>query len=249
MVETGSAIKKEEVIYGDDPKMKGFIAYKSDLKEKVPGVLVVHEWWGHDDYARSRAVQLAELGYVGMALDMYGDGKKACHPTDAGTFMKESIAKFDAASDRFLKAIETIKKNEHCDPNRIAAIGYCYGGMIVINMAKLGHDLKGVISFHGVLSAPVKAEKGKCKAKVLVCNGEDDPMVTKENIDDFKKEMEDAGIDYKFVNYPGATHGFSNPEATARGKEFNMPIAYHEETDKKSWAEAVQFFKEVFATK
>ena len=240
-------IQKEDITYGDDPKLKGFIAHRAGLKEKVPGVIIVHEWWGLNEYVRSRAIQVAELGYVAMALDMYGDGKTTCHPTEAMTYVKESLENFDASSDKFLQALETLKKHEHVDPNRIAAIGYCYGGMIAINMAKKGHELKGVVSFHGSLFAPVKAEKGVCKARMLVCNGEDDPVVPKEQIDAFKKECEDTGIDYKFVNYPGAIHCFTNPGATAQGKELNLPQAYSENADKESWAEMVQFFKEIFA--
>ena len=246
MVES-AGIKREDITYGDDPKMKGFIAHKEDLKEKVPGVIIVHEWWGHNEYVRNRAVQVAELGYVAMALDMYGDGKSSCHPKEAGEYMKESIASFDAASDRFLKAVETLKKHEHVDSSRIAAIGYCYGGMIVINMAKKGHDLRGIVSYHGSLHAPVKAEKGVCKARMLICNGEADPLVKQEEIDALKKECDDAGIDYQFINYPDAKHGFTNPGATAKGKEFGMPLEYNENADKDSWAKTVEFFKEVFA--
>ena len=245
MVEA-AGIKKEDITYGDDPKLKGFIAHKEDLKEKVPGVIVVHEGWGHDEYARGRAAQLAGIGYVGMAIDMYGEGK-SCHRLDeAREYMKESLVSFDAASDKFLRAVETLKKHEHVDPNRIAAIGYSYGGMIAINMAKKGHDLKGVASFHGSLAPQVKAEKGVCKARMLVCSGEEDPVVPKEQIEAFKKECEDAGIDYKFIGYPGTKHGFTNPKSTARGEEFGKFLEYNENADKDSWAQLVQFFNEVF---
>ena len=245
MVES-AGVKKEDVTYGDDPKMKGFIAHKEDLKEKVPGVIVVHEWWGLDENIRSRAVQVAELGYAAMALDLYGDGKNTGDPKEAAEYRGETLASLDSISDRFLKAIETLKKNKRVDPNRIAAIGYSFGGMVAINMAKKGHDLKGVVSYHGPPTALVKAEKGICKARVLVCQGEDDAIVTKEQIDAFKKECDEARIDYKVINYSGAKHAFTNPEATARGKKFGLPIEYNEKADKESWANTVQFLKEIF---
>lgn len=242
-----SSIKTEEIDYGDEPKLKGFIAHPSDTKKKVPGVLIVHEWWGLDDYCRSRAKQLAGMGYCAMALDMYGGGKQTCHPKEAGAFMKESIKSFESACNRFHKALDILKNHSACDGSKIAAIGYCYGGMIVLNMAKKGYDLKGVASFHGSLTSHVKAKKGVCKAKVLVCNGKDDKMVPKESIAEFKREFDEAGIQYKFINYPGAIHGFTNPAATARGKEYGIAIAYNEAADKASWGELSNFLKEVFA--
>lgn len=241
-----SLIKKEEILYGSDPKMKGYLAYDSSLEQKAPGIIVVHEWWGHDNYCRRRAVQLAEMGYVALALDMYGDGKTACHPKEAKEYMMETLKNYDIAAGRFLKALETLKKQPQTDETRIGAIGYCYGGGIVLNMAASGADLKGVVSFHGTLVTHVKPQKGACKAKILVCNGESDPLITAEQIKNFKELYTAAGIDYKFINYPGAKHAFTNPEATEKGKKFGMPLEYNEAADKQSWAELTTFFKDVF---
>ncbi len=194
--------------------MDGTIYWDSSKKEKRPGILVVHEWWGLNDYAEKRASMLAELGYVAMAIDMYGDGKKAAHPKDAGAFAKEALSDLEAAEARFTAAMKVLHDHPASDPEKTAAIGYCFGGGVVLHMARAGTDLDGVVSFHGSLGAKKKAEKGTVKAKILVCNGAADKMVGEESIAAFKKEMEDAGVDFKFENYPDALHGFTNPGAT-----------------------------------
>jgi len=239
-------IKTEEVTYAADTViMKGYIAYDANLVGKRPGVLVVHEWWGHNDYARKRARMLAELGYVALALDMYGGGMKADHPEDAGKFAAAVMQNMDQAKGRFLAALELLKKNENTDPIRVAAIGYCFGGGIVLNMARLGVDVKGVASFHGSLGTANPAQPGTVKAAMLVCNGADDPFTTAEQIDQFKKEMADAKVDFTFKSYPGAKHSFTNPDADVYGKQFNMPLAYNEAADKASWEDMKVFFKKI----
>lgn len=226
--------------------MKGYLTYDENIKGRRPGVLVVHEWWGLNDYARKRARMLAELGYAALALDMYG-GKVATHPSDAQKFAAEIRGNFDLAKARFLAGMDFLKAQAVVDPARIAAIGYCFGGGIVLNMVREGVDLKGVVSFHGGL-APVKpAQKGAVKAKVLVLNGGADTFVPQEQIAAFQEEMEAAGVDYQFISYPGALHAFTNPDADAVAKEFDMKIGYHEDADKKSWKEMKKFLKEIFA--
>jgi dienelactone hydrolase len=224
--------------------MKGYLAYDESVKGKRPGVLVVHEWWGHNEYARKRARMLAELGYTALAVDMYGDGKQAMHPDDAGKFSSEVMKNFDTAKARFEAAEDFLKKQPTVDPARIGAIGYCFGGAVVLNMARQGADLMAVASFHGNLSAVKPAEAGKVKARIRVYNGADDTFIPAEAIEAFKKEMTDAKADYKFINYPGAVHSFTNPDATELGKKFNLPLAYNEKADKESWADMTQFFKE-----
>ena len=242
-----AAVKGEEVQYKvGDQVFKGYIAYDDAKKDKRPGVLVVHEWWGHNEYARKRARMLAELGYTALALDMYGDGKQAHHPDEAGKFAGEVRQNMDAAKARFVAAEDVLKKHATVDATRIAAIGYCFGGAVVLHMARAGVDLKGVASFHGNLGTPSPAAKGLVKAKVLVANGADDSFVKPDEIDAFKKEMDVAGVDYKFVNYAGAKHSFTNPEADELGKKFNMPLAYNAEADKQSWSEMQTFFKKIF---
>jgi dienelactone hydrolase len=227
--------------------MKGYLAYDDKIKDKRPGVLVVHEWWGHNEYARKRARMLAELGYTALAVDMYGDGKQATHPQDAGKFAGELMQNIEGAKARFTAALDLLKKHGTVDAARIAAIGYCFGGGVVLHMARAGVDLKGVVSFHGSYGTQTPAEKGKVKAAVLVCHGADDQFATSEQIDGLKKEMQNAGVDFQFISYPGAKHSFTNPDADENGKKFNIPIAYNKAADEKSWADMQQFFKKIFA--
>jgi dienelactone hydrolase len=226
--------------------MKGYLAYDEAVKGKRPGVLVVHEWWGLNDYARMRARMVAELGYTALAVDMYGEGKQAMHPDDAKKFSSELMKNFDDAKGRFLAAMEFLKQQPSVDPNRIAAIGYCMGGGVVLNMARQGVDLKGVASFHGSLTAVKPAQPGSVKAKVLVLHGADDKFIPPEQIEAFKEEMKSAGVDFRFISYVGAVHSFTNPDADELGKKYNMPIAYNAQADKKSWDELKKFLSMIF---
>lgn len=240
-----SKITGEQVTYSaDSVNMKGYIAYDASKQGKRPGILVVHEWWGHNPYARHRADMLAQIGYVALAVDMYGDGKTADHPKDAGMFAGEVMKRGPGATARFMKAMEILKANPNVDGNNIAAIGYCFGGSTVLNMARQGLDLKAVASFHGGLGTGTPAKKGEVKAKVLVCNGGADKFIPQSDIDAFKKEMEDAGVTYTFKSYEGALHGFSNPAADSLGKKFDMAIAYNAAADSASWADMKAFLME-----
>lgn len=242
-----ATIETKEVTYsGGGVEMKGFLAWDKSKEGKRPGVLVVHEWWGHNDYARKRAKMLAELGYVALAVDMYGDGKTADHPKDAGAFMQAALADIDAAEERFAAAMKVLNEHEAADPEKTAAIGYCFGGGVVLHAARVGMDLDAVVSFHGSLGAQKPAEKGKVKAKVLVLNGAADQMVSEDSITAFKEEMDAAEVNYEFVNYPDALHGFTNPGATELGEKFGIPIGYQKEADEKSWAAMKAFFEKLF---
>ena len=233
----------KEISYAiDTTTMKGYIAYPMNMDGKKPGVLVVHEWWGHNDYARKRANMLADLGYVALAVDMYGDGKQAAHPGDAQKFAMSVMGNLETAKARFNKALETLKADPQVDPDKIGAIGYCFGGSVVLSMANSGADLKAVGAFHAGLQLPIPPEKGQIKAKILVCNGAADPMVTEDHIASYKKSMKDAGADLKFVNYEGALHAFTNPGATELGKKFELPLAYDEKADQESWEELKKLF-------
>jgi dienelactone hydrolase len=226
--------------------MKGYLAYDDGVQGKRPGILVVHEWWGLNDYVRKRADMLAGLGYTALALDMYGHGKTATHPDNAGKFSSELMKNFGVARARFVAAENYLKKQATVDAQQIGAIGYCFGGGVVLNMAAQGADLKAVVSFHGIpaLISPPKA--GEVRAKILVLHGGSDKFATPEQIETFKKQLQDAGADYKFIVYPGAMHAFTNPDATANGKKFNIPLAYDEKADKESWEEMKNFLKEIF---
>lgn len=243
---TLAAVQGKEVIYSaNGTTMKGYIAYDDAVKGKRPAVLVVHEWWGHNDYARKRANMLAELGYVALAVDMYGDGKQAQHPDDAGKFATEVSKNKPMAKARFEAAMKVLRDNPHVNSQKLAAVGYCFGGSVVLNMARAGEDLQGVASFHGGLSTDAPAEAGKVKAQVRSFTGADDKMIPAAQVEAFKQEMEKAGVNYQAVVYPGAMHSFTNPAADEYGKKFNMPLAYNAEADKDSWAQLQVFLAEV----
>jgi dienelactone hydrolase len=227
--------------------MNGYMAYDDSTSAKRPGVLVVHEWWGHNEYARLRARMLAELGYVALAVDMYGGGKKADHPEDAGKFATEVRRNLPAAKKRFMAAMQVLKKHPLVDPNSIAAIGYCFGGGVVLQMARQGLDLDAVVSFHGSLATDNPAKPGTVKARILICDGADDKLVSPEQIQAFHLEMRAAGVKYKFVSYPGAKHSFTNPDADTYAEKFNIPLGYNAEADKRSWYDMQNFLQESFA--
>lgn len=243
---TSVNIKEDSVTYNEGgTNMKGYVAYNDNNKGKMPAVLVVHEWWGLGDYTRSRAKQLAELGYIAMAVDMYGDGKNAANPGEAQALAMPFYKDPQLAYSRLNAAINKIKTYAQTDTTQIAAIGYCYGGYVVLNAAKLGADLKGVVSFHGNLTG-VAPDKQKLKAKILVCHGAADKFVKQEEVDAFKHAMDSAGITYTFKSYPDATHAFTNPASTANGKKFSMPIEYNAAADSSSWNDMKTFFGTIF---
>ena len=242
-----AAIQTKEIDYSSNgTTLKGYLAFDDAIEGKRPGILVVHEWWGLNDYARKRAEMLAGLGYTALAVDMYGNGKTAAHPEDAGKFSGEIRKNLPLATARFTAALEVLKQEPTVDPEKIAAIGYCFGGGVVLEMARAGIDLDGVVSFHGSLPTENPAKAGSVKAKVLVFNGADDPFNPPEVVDAFKKEMEAAGVDYTFINFPGAKHSFTNPDADKFGKEFNLPLEYNKEADEKSWQAMQDFFNVIF---
>ncbi|SRR5581483_2246635 len=239
-------MKEQEVQYqAGDVTSKGYLVYDEAVQGKRPGVLVVHEWWGHNQFTRDCARKAAQAGFVGFALDLYGNGKQADNPQVAGQMSGEIGKNFPVMRTRFNAAREFLSKQSNVDPARIAAIGYCFGGMVVLQMARAGEDLRGVVSFHGLLGTAQGAQPGKVKAKVLVLNGADDPFVPKDQVEAFEKEMRAAGADYKVINYPGGKHAFTNPAATERGKKFNLPLEYNADIDKRSWSEAVAFLNRV----
>ncbi len=228
---------------------QGYLSYDDAISGKRPGVVVVHEWWGHNNYARKRADMLAKLGYTAFALDMYGTGKLANHPDDAQKFMQATMADINVMENRFIEAVQLLKKQANVNPDKIAAIGYCFGGGVVLHMARVGAELAGVVSFHGSLAAKKQAHANSVKSKILVLNGADDPFVTPEAITVFKQEMQAAKADFELINYPGVKHSFTNPAAEEFGKQFNMPLAYNAEADKDSWQRMTTFFQGIFKPK
>ncbi|WP_283744408.1 dienelactone hydrolase family protein [Sideroxydans sp. CL21] len=245
-----AAIQGKEVSYeADGTKLKGYVAYDDAVKGKRPGVLVVHEWWGLNDYARKRARMLAKQGYTALALDMYGNGKMAHHPDDAQKFSSEVSQNEGLAKARFEAALALLKQQKTVDADNIGAIGYCFGGSVVLNMARLGEPLKVVESFHGGLKTSHPAEPGVVKARIASFTGEADPFIPAEQVAAFRQEMEKAGVTPLVVTYPGAMHSFTSPEADKLGKEFNLPMAYNADADKDSWSKGMALMDEVFKAK
>ena len=243
----GAELVSEPVHYvSGDTRMHGYAAWDDRFKGPRPGVLVVHEWWGLNEYARSRARDLAELGYVALAVDMYGDGQVADHPDEAGAFAQRLGGDLPEARRRMQAAIEALKRLPSTDTDRLAAIGYCFGGGVVLQAARDGLPLEAVVSFHGSLATPLPAQPGKVKSRVLVFNGAADPFVPDEQIAAFKQEMDAAGVDYRFVNYPGVLHSFTNPGADEVGQRFGLPLAYDAKADADSWAQMQGFLSAAF---
>jgi dienelactone hydrolase len=233
-----SKIQSEEFSYSaGGVEMSAYIAWDSLLEGERPGVLVVHEWWGNNPYARSRAKMLAELGYVGMALDMYGDGQIASNPDEAGALMNDLLSDLATVRSRFNAALDAMRAHPVVDAGNCAAIGYCMGGGIVLHMARYGADLKAVGSFHGALPLGVAAEGegGEITARIGVYHGEDDVLIPAEAVTEFQAEMEKTGADCLFVTLPTALHGFSNTLATVNGEKYGLPLRYDARADAASW--------------
>ncbi len=244
---SAECLDEKPVAYSDGTvTMKGYLVYDSALAGPRPGVLVVHEWWGHNEYARKRARMLAEMGYTALAVDMYGDGRQAMHPGDAGQFSSEVSQNIDLMKKRFDAALAFLKSQKTVDPKRVAAIGYCFGGGVVLQMVRQGADLKGVASFHGSLATTTPAQPGAVRAKIFVAHGAADSFISAAVVDAFRKEMKEAGADLLFIEYAGAQHSFTNPDADEYAKKFGIGVAYDREADEKSWKDLAFFLKGIF---
>lgn len=237
----------EEISYksADGTVLKGYVAYDENKKGKRPAVVVIHEWWGCNDYVRQRADMLAGLGYIAIAADMYGGGKEGADPKEAGDLAMPFYKNPALAKERIEAAVNKVKEYEQTDATQMACIGYCFGGTMSLNAANMGMDFKGVVSFHGGLQV-VPAEAGKTKAKILVCHGANDKFISDEELKNFRHNLDSVKVDYTFISYPDATHAFTNNQSTENGKKFNIPIAYNAAADKKSWEDMKAFFKTIF---
>jgi dienelactone hydrolase len=244
----GAALKTQTVEYKDgDTILKGYLAYDDSITDKRPGILVVPEWWGLTDYVKGRAEQLAKLGYVAFAADIYGEGFTTSDPKVAGEKMTAAV-KNGWRRSRGRLALNELRDQPHVDAANLAAIGYCFGGGVVLEIVRQVSDtkgLKGVVSFHGSLQTDKPAKQGEANAKVLICHGDADPMVPMAQVDSAKKEFQDAGADVKAIIYPGAKHAFTNPNADKFGI---AGIAYNKEADMKSWDDMKAFFAEIFGS-
>jgi len=239
-----AAVKTKEVTYeSGGVKFTGHLAWDDSVTGKRPGVLVVHEWWGLNDYAKKRAEQLAALGYVAFACDMYGDGKVAKHPDDALKFANEVRQNIGVWRARAQAALQVLRDQETVDPNKLAAIGYCFGGSTVMQLAFSGADLKAAVSFHGGLQAPTPEQAKAIHAKVLICHGALDSFIPEATLQDVRRALDNAKVDYEMVYYGGATHSFTVPDAEKAGVQ---GIAYNAAADHRSWRDMRDLFNEVF---
>lgn len=237
-------VDDREVEYSDgETKLSGYIALPArGLLKQLPVVIIVHEWWGHGDYVRRRADMIAgELGYVAFALDMYGDGKQAAHPEDAQKFSSEVSNTAGLREKRFRAALDYIKQQRWVDPKKVAAIGYCFGGGTVLEMARLKLPLQAIASFHGSLGSKITADK--ITTPLFVAHGGADEFVSPQVVEAFKDEMRKAEAPLTFISYEGAKHSFTNPAADEYAKKFNIPVGYNKEADLASWSEMKKFLK------
>lgn len=242
-------IQTKEIQYASGgTKLNGYLAYDDSVQGKRPGVLVVHEWWGHNEHARDRARMLAELGYTALAVDMYGDGKFAEHPEKAGEFMNAAFKDWKGSKAKFNAAKKLLQNHATVDPERIASIGFCFGGAVSIRMAREGADLDAVVAFHSALPTEPAVSPGKVKAAVLVINGSEDVWLDPKAVAAFKKEMAVASQDFKYLTLAGAKHSYTNKLADEFSKKFKMDnLKYNKQADKRAWSAMQNLFKRVFA--
>jgi len=240
----GADVKTKTIEYNfNGMKYVGFLAYDDAAKEKRPGVLVIHEWWGLNDYAKKRAEMLAGLGYVAFCPDMYGNGQVTEHPADAKKMADAVRMNVSDWQARAANAMKVLASQEQVDADKLAAIGYCFGGSTALQLAYTGADLKAVITFHAGLPAPAAEQAQAIKAKILVCHGADDKFVTPDSVAKFKAALDTAKVKYQIEAYPGAVHSFTVKEADAKKID---GMAYNEAADKKSWQQMQDLLKEVF---
>ncbi len=239
-----AGIQTKSIDYRDGPtELQGYLVWDDSLKGKRPGVLVVHEWWGLNDYARQRARQLAKAGYVAFALDMYGKGRVTKHPDQASTWMKQVQENRDAWVRRATAGLAAFKKQPLVDTDRLAAIGYCFGGATVLNMAYAGVDLKAVVSFHGALPLPDEKQQEPVLASILVAQGYDDPFVPPEQVSALQAALAKLDADWEVIVFGATRHSFTNPDAASYGME---ALAYNAKADHRSWAMMLELFNEKF---
>src|SRR5262245_53052569 len=224
-----------------DLECQGVLAWDDKVQGPRPGVLVAHEWWGLNDYARSRAEQLAKLGYIAFAADMYGEGKTTTHPEEAGAMATQVRNNLDDWRKRAVEALDVLKSQPQCDKTKVAAIGYCFGGSTVLQLALSGADVKAVASFHGALPNPSASDVKQIKASILVCHGADDSFIPEAAIKMFRDALDKGGAKYESIASPGAKHSFTVPDADKHG---NPGMKYDKKADEDSWMRMQKLFAE-----
>ncbi len=237
------AVQTKMVEYRDgDVVLEGMVAWNDEVKN-APGVLIVHQWMGRTDYEEGRARQLAEQGYVAFALDIYGKGVRPANTAEAGKLAGSYKKDRGLYRKRLALGLEQLRAQAMVDSKQIAAIGYCFGGTGVLELARSGADIKGAVSFHGGLDSLKPEEAKNIKAKLLICHGADDPFVPVKDIEAMKKEFTDADVDWQMIYYSEAVHSFTQPMA---GNDNSKGAAYQEKADKRSWKAMNTFFNEIF---
>lgn len=232
---------------GGGTVLRGYFAYDKTTQGVLPGVLVFPEWWGVNDYIKERTRKLAELGYAVLAVDMHGSGQLAGNADEAAEMMNSVLNDMETGTARIRASYDRLKSQPRVDPSRMGAIGYCFGGAMALHAARIGMDLRGVVSFHGALGSFHKPSLGEVRAKILVCHGAEDAMVSDQDVVSFKEEMAHAGVDFRFISYEGAMHGFTSREASENAQKYGLPIGYNAEADADSWQEMREFLDAVFA--
>lgn len=236
-------MKTENILYShNDKSLLGYMAYNQSNK-KIPAVIVAHAWGGRDEFACKKAELLAEMGYLGFALDMYGDGKTGKTTEENSNLMGPLISDRGLLKDRILAAFEKVKTLPMVDPSKIGAIGFCFGGLCVLDLARSGADVKGVVSFHGLLQKPQIPQKQPIKAKILALHGHDDPMGNPTQVQEFINEMTSSMADWQIHIYGNTMHAFTNPLANDRA----FGTVYNPAAEKRSLESMSNFFKEAFA--
>jgi dienelactone hydrolase len=225
---------------------QAYLAYDESVNSPAPGIIVVHEWWGVNDYIIERTRMLAELGYVALAIDMYGDGRVAADTDEAGSMMNEVLGDMDTGTDALRAGYQLLVDQASVDARKTAAIGYCFGGAMVLHMARTGLPLSAVASFHGALGSFHEAEPGSIQPRILVCHGEADTMVSMDELAKFKAEMDAAGADYEVQLYADAKHGFSSREADNNASKYGIDVGYNAAADTASWKAMTALFNRVF---
>ncbi|MCY3769396.1 MAG: dienelactone hydrolase family protein [Gammaproteobacteria bacterium] len=223
-----------------------YMAWDQDVDGPRPGVMVIHEWWGLNDYVRGRADRLARLGYCGFAVDMYSNGETADNPEKAGELMNAVLGDMESGTTRLKAGYAAMLEQDQVAAGKTAAIGYCFGGAMVLHMARIGLELNAVVSFHGALGSFHSPAPGAVKASLLVCHGEDDAMVTMSDVAGFREEMDAAGADYKVIVHSDAQHGFSNPGADEKNEKYGLPVGYSARADSESWDAMIALFQRCF---
>jgi dienelactone hydrolase len=232
------AIHTERLVYSaGNTALEGYLAYDAAVSGKRPGIVVFGEWWGRDEFTMGRARALAKLGYVALAGDVYGDARVAADAVEAGQLMDTLLADMNVVTGRVHAAIEIVRNQPQTDSAKVGVMGYCLGGALSLHAARLGLDVKGVVSFHGPLGKTHEAKPGDIKASILVCHAGEDAFVPAEEMAHFQQEMDELGADCTIISYPGALHAFTNPEADNNAKKYDLELAYDLELDKRSWRE------------